>query len=450
MCINVLFRPFVVIDDLETRTQRHLQHHVEEVACIAVQHDGQRLASACGPSDETSNMGEICLWDPVAGCCVQTLLYHVGEIGCLAFSANDRMLVSIGNYSDCAVAVWDVLSGVLLAASQSDWPINAVEWDPTSGNEFATVGEKGQLNFWLLSAETERPVLNVHAATVPEVLQGGGFTSLCYNANRVLVVGDNQGNVSLWDTEENSCVTSWPVESGEISSLFVRGDRLLTGGEAGTLKLWTMNGDAAQQEGLMLEDELPLDGPVTALSFDAVLEMGVVATASATIWYVDIPKRQTIRLVNSHTEQVTDLAFSRDEKFLASGSADGTVRVWSVVGKEQVMQFQLAGQSVNPVTCTCVDFSPGLCMQKVPLLLRERIWSFIIALVQILLTLMLRETCRQDELTVSTACVVTCRPDELTVSAACAVVYVCVAITDTRRCVAGFSDGALRIFDLNR
>jgi WD40 repeat protein len=90
-----------------------------------------------------------------------------------------------------------------------------------------------------------------------------------------------------------------------------------------------------------LDAEVALDGEITAMSLDAALGMGVAATTAGTIWYVNLQEESKIRLVNSHTNQITDLAFSEDEAYLTSTSTDGTVRIWSVAGREQVMQFKL-------------------------------------------------------------------------------------------------------------
>ena len=348
--------PAVVLDDLDSRVQQHLVKHVEEVSTIAMQHDGKQIASCCGPSATTDGMAQICIWNLAAKECTQSLLYHVGDVGALAFSKDDSLLVSVGNYKDCAVAVWAVSSGELLAASQCDWPVHAVAWDPVSPAEFATVGENAELSFWLLTGDEERPVLNVHAAPVPEALYGCAFTSLSYDGNNGLYVGDSTGTVSMWDTRENVCVESWPVETGEVCSVVVSDGKMVTAGASQAVKLWSLHGD--ELDGLLLEAEVPLDGTVTTTAMDSTLAMGIAATTSGTIWYINLGDQRRIRLVNSHTDQITDLAFSLDEKYLTSTSMDGTVRIWSVDGKEQVMQFQLADAGTEKAVCHCVAISP--------------------------------------------------------------------------------------------
>ena len=62
------------------------------------------LRPACGGGD-----GEICLWDLATAGVLRRCEGHEGPVMTLAFSSDDRTLVSKGN--DMAVLVWD-LSGM--------------------------------------------------------------------------------------------------------------------------------------------------------------------------------------------------------------------------------------------------------------------------------------------------------------------------------------------------
>lgn len=74
----------------------------------------------------------------------------------------------MGNYTDGAVAVWVVQTGTMIAAAQAEVPINRMQWDPCSPCEFATVGQRGLLQFWHVDESQAVPVLNVHTAATPE------------------------------------------------------------------------------------------------------------------------------------------------------------------------------------------------------------------------------------------------------------------------------------------
>ena len=79
-----------------------------------------------------------------------------------------------------------------------------------------------------------------------------------------------------------------------------------------------------------------------------------VAT-SIGIWIYDVRTNKTkpIDLLIGHTESVTSIAFSPHSTILASGSDDGTVRLWDVITGLPITTFKKHHDHV-----TCVAFSP--------------------------------------------------------------------------------------------
>ena len=63
------------------------------------------------------------------------------------------------------------------------------------------------------------------------------------------------------------------------------------------------------KNGLIMEDELQLDGCIVSAFFDNSLDIGVVGTNSGTIWYINWDERSSIRLISGHKDQVCGQAF---------------------------------------------------------------------------------------------------------------------------------------------
>ncbi len=55
----------------------------------------QILASASGPFGSQSQ-SQICLWDMQAMACKKVLYHHDYDVVCLAYSRDDRFLISVG------------------------------------------------------------------------------------------------------------------------------------------------------------------------------------------------------------------------------------------------------------------------------------------------------------------------------------------------------------------
>ena len=83
-------------------------------------------------------MAQIRLWCVASGECLHVLQYHYHDVTCMAFSRDDRLLVSAGNFLDNTVAsrrcesvrcvtasqvVWDTYTGLVLGAAQVEEPV---------------------------------------------------------------------------------------------------------------------------------------------------------------------------------------------------------------------------------------------------------------------------------------------------------------------------------------
>ncbi|XP_035829418.1 WD repeat-containing protein 90 [Aplysia californica] len=362
----------IVIEDLNSGDQKYLQGHMEEVNCLALSHSGRTLVSASPTHRDVPC--QMCVWDIHGHTCSKVLTHHRWSVQCLAFSRDDRFLVSVGDYRESSVVVWDSTNYQVLATSVAAWPIHGVRWDPLTVNEFVSVGERGSVLFWLLDESAGPVCLNVHQAHLPPKLDTVAnkgkpvtFTSLAYAGDSTAYIGTQSGHVSAWDTRHNTCFLHWEADSAEITQLVCRHSRLMTASAGHAIKLWSVagvshtrpaNGRPAAQghtatAGLTMEDEMALDGPITCAEFDDTLDMGIVGTGAGTLWYINWSERSSIRLVAGHGNKIHGATFTPDN-LLVSGGDDGSVRVWSVRSREQVLQFQVKLQS-----CTCLAARPA-------------------------------------------------------------------------------------------
>ena len=56
--------------------------------------------------------------------------------------------------------------------------------------------------------------------------------------------------------------------------------------------------------GLVMDDEMQLDGCIVSAIFDSKLDIGVVGTSCGTVWYINWDERSSIRLISGHKDQV--------------------------------------------------------------------------------------------------------------------------------------------------
>ena len=80
-------------------------------------------------------------------------------------------------------------------------------------------------------------------------------------------------------------------------------------------------------------------------------DMKVEATGQVTLW--DVTTGTQIGALSGHGKGVTQVAFSRDGRLLASGSTDNSIRIWDVASRREVRT--LTGHTAN---IESLDFSP--------------------------------------------------------------------------------------------
>ncbi|KAM7333167.1 hypothetical protein ACRRTK_006487 [Alexandromys fortis] len=352
----------VVVEDLHSGTQRHWLGHPQEISTLALNQDGQVLASA-SCSGGTAARCQIRIWDVPKGICQHLLSHHDTAVQALTFSPDDEFLVTLGDYADLTLALWSMATYELLSSTRLPEPVHGVAFNPWDANELICVGTSA-ITFWLLQHHGTDTSFQVHREPVPEELGASELTSLCYGASPLLYCGSSSGQVCVWDTGTGRCFLAWEADEGEIGVLLCSGSRLVSGSNTRRLRLWAVGvvpelrhkGSSARSSSVFMERELTLDGAVVSASFDSGMDMGVVGTTAGTLWYISWTEGTSTRLISGHRSKVNEVVFSPSESHCATCGEDGSVRVWSLASMELVIQFQVLNQS-----CLCLAWTPPSC-----------------------------------------------------------------------------------------
>ncbi|XP_028822928.1 WD repeat-containing protein 90 isoform X2 [Denticeps clupeoides] len=350
-----------VVENLHTGSQRHWLHHTEEISTLAVTHDAQMVASAS--SGGTSKKSLICIWNVQDGSRRNSMSYHKGAVQSLAFSRDDRYFLSVGDYHEQEVALWSGSSFELLCHITAPTAVHEALFSPMNCNLLSCVGTCGLL-FCQINTRGHQTELQVQSMSVPDDVGETELTSLCYSSDGLLFTGTSHGQVCVWECSSRRCFMSWEADEGEIGVMLCSGDRLMCGSNSKCLRLWSVTAvqslrsktteRAQDSSGVILEQELQLDGAVVSAVFDDVMEMGIVGTSSGTLWYINWTENSSIRLITGHKSKVNGVQFSPDESRFATCGQDGSVRIWAAPSNELLVQFQVLNQS-----CECVCWSPA-------------------------------------------------------------------------------------------
>ncbi len=244
-----------------------------------------------------------------------------GRVGSLAFTPDGRLLASASD--DRALRLWDLneqaadqpLRGRLVQGGGSVWAL-AVTPD---GTLLASGADDGRVRLLELATGRERPALG---AAPGRDARGSRVLALAVNAEgTLLAAGGEDGRIRLWDPRAASADAA-PLAvlenpGGRVLALaFAADGRLSAGSLFGSVSLWDLSGGPAAPE---------------------------------------VPEARLLTVPVGHTDRVSAVALSPDGTLLASGSADGSVRLWDLASGTERARLEAGG----PVTALAFDADGG-------------------------------------------------------------------------------------------
>ncbi|MBW4578917.1 MAG: NACHT domain-containing protein [Tildeniella nuda ZEHNDER 1965/U140] len=342
--------------------------HTDWVWSIAFSPDGKTLASSS--SDRT-----IKLWDVQTQQCYKTLLGHAAAVRSIAFAASTgkdpTSACLVSGSDDRTVRLWNENGDCLrMLQGHTSW-ISAVAFSP-KGGLLASGSEDQSVRLW--DSGTNQCV---------RLIQGynSGVWSIAFSPDgQTLVSGGQDRMIRLWDvsavSRQPSAVTQNPKlsvkceangrqetrsESKELSAtqnvltphtlpptpyplaghtswvwavaFSPDGQTVASGSEDGTVRLWNTS-EFGKQRSAHRRAEASYSSQRSAVSDQKELNSNLEPQTFVPSPLTSHPSPLTL---TGHTHAVWSVAFSLDGQIIASGSLDGTIRLWQEAGYEQHM-----------------------------------------------------------------------------------------------------------------
>jgi WD40 repeat protein/uncharacterized caspase-like protein len=271
--------------------------------------DGRSLAVVYGVSKGVHTIGrlpssELKIWDAVDGRELQTLLLSTSPVE-LSFSSDGKMIATVTTQGE--ITLWDIASGSRLrslttSAGQSYNPMSMMQNLPTPGQM-----RRGQM------PNIQRPTMDQ-------------MNSMLTNMLGTMTAGTQGRNVSsVTFSRDGSVLASGGIESKSNLDMAAM-----------------MNQGSTQKKG---KNQPPPS------SDEFLKNLKIETFGQLVLW--DPATGQQLGAIKGHGKAITNVAFSRDAKLIASAGTDNTIKIWDVA-----TQHELRTLTGHTAGIESMDFSP--------------------------------------------------------------------------------------------
>ncbi len=293
----------IILDKIRERYQFFGHNDCVNSVCFSPKGD----AIATSSRDGTAK-----LWN-LYGNCLVTFTGHHYPVTSVSFSPIGKVIATAS--SDGTAKMWDLQGNCLLTFTGHNDSVTSVIFSPT-GDAITTTSFDNTAKLWDLQSNCVKKFTGHHYPV----------TSVSFSPiGKVIATASSDKTAKLWDLQGN-CLVTFTGHNDSVTSVSFSptGDTITTASTDRTAKLWNLQGNC-------LVTFTGHHYPVTSVSFSPVGK--VIATTSfdktAKLWDL---QGNCLVTFTGHNDCVNTVCFSHTIDAIATASYDGTAKLWDLQG----------------------------------------------------------------------------------------------------------------------
>lgn len=303
------------------------------VGGLSLSRDGKTLVVAGGD-------GQIRFVDMATGKVQRTLTAHTNVIYRAIFSPDEKLLASSSR--DRTAKIWDVATGrELQKLAGFRCSVKAVAFSP-DGRNLAASGNDGMLKLWDVRTGAElKSLVHINSADIDMATYSFVFS----RDGKKIYAGNGDGTISEWNVGSGKETRVWKAHDNSAFKLVFSPDyRLLASLGDGMVKLWdTATWREVRSLSMVRTAGVSSHSSSIAFSHDGKLivasdigldpKQNTYVYIQAIVW--DVKTGEKLFTLEGHKFDIDALVFTRDGRFLLTGSVDTTIKFWDMkTGRE--------------------------------------------------------------------------------------------------------------------
>ncbi|XP_065900088.1 cilia- and flagella-associated protein 52-like [Dysidea avara] len=339
----------LVVENIVNKQQTFLRGHTGVISCVARSSSGRYLASG-----QITHMGfkaDVIVWDYEVKQLLYRLTLHKVKVQALAFSPNDKFLVTLGGHDDGSVVIWNLSTGDALCGSpatmQSAGPAYAIAFANQTDYLFVTGGDH-TLRVWEID-EVNRKIrpTDCNLGQLRRIFKCVQMTE----DDQYMYCGTTSGDVL-----QINISTKLFRDFGPQKQKFSQGVTTLKLLSTGDMLLATGNGSVAVVtcKGFKTIKSSKVSGKVTSLALRGSGHQFFVGTDLSHIYQFDFTSFKSTLVTACHSGIITDVVFPKGSSELFATSSCGDIRVWHASTSKELLRI-----TVPNMLCHTLHFLPN-------------------------------------------------------------------------------------------